>query len=337
MVSPLYDGILFIGAPILGLAMALALLGGFSSPMQPATLFGTKEAWASVFIAAWTYAHLVAVFFRSHLNRDIYRQFQLRFTVVPILLFVGFVSSEWLMVCGAVLIVFWDAYHTAMQNFGFCRIYDAKQGNFSAKSRRLDIMVNQLLYVGPIIGGLSFAPTLKSVEQFASVEWFLPIQVANFLIFVQPRLTQFLVIFGTLFLAYYVYSYWRMSQNGYRVSPQKVAILTSTGVTSVWAWGFLPPFYAFFVTNFYHALQYFGIVWAVEKRTIRSVIGLARSSHGTWIALLLFTVLLTVIGLAAKLYITDTVKWAVALFMVVSVVHFWYDSFIWQAKTVRAA
>ena len=191
MVSPLYDGILFIGAPFIGLAIALAVMDGIGLPwvMRPATLFGSKEAWMSLFIAVWTYAHLCAVVFRSHVNHDMYTRFKTRFTLVPLLLFLGLLFSEWLLVTGIVVAVFWDVYHTAMQNFGFCRIYDARQGSFSPKGRRLDVLVNHLLYIGPIVGGLSLAPTLKVVEQYGSLGWLFPIQAANFFIFIQPRLT----------------------------------------------------------------------------------------------------------------------------------------------------
>ena len=244
MVSPLYDGILFIGAPLIGLAAALAILGGLPWVMRPATVFGTKEAWVSLFIAVWTYAHLCAVVFRSHANREIYARFKFRFTVVPLVLCVGLYVSDWLLVTGIVLAVFWDVYHTAMQNFGFCRIYDARLGSVSEKGRKLDIMVNQLLYVGPFVGGLSFAPMLRAFDQYAEVGWFFPMQAAHFVVFIQPHLTWLLVVFGSLFLAYYIYAYWQLSRQGYRVSRQKVMMLFSTGITSVWAWGFLPPFYA---------------------------------------------------------------------------------------------
>lgn len=337
MVSPLYDGILFIGAPLIGLAAALAMIGGLPGVMRPATVFGSTEAWVSVFIAVWTYAHLCAVVFRSHVNREIYSRFKYRFTVVPLVLFLSLGFSDWLMVTAVVLAVFWDIYHTAMQNFGFCRIYDSRQGSFSEKGRKLDILVNQLLYVGPIVGGLSFVPTLRAFEQYADVGWRFPIQAASFVAYLQPRLTVLFIVGGTLFLVYYVYSYWRLSQEGYRVSRQKVTILFTTGITSVWGWGFLPPFYAFFVSNFYHALQYFGIVWAMEHRNIRRTVGLAGFSSGTWITFALFLLSLIAAGVAFKVYGTDAFRWGLAFFTVISLMHFWYDSFVWQAHKMQTA
>ncbi|NIM29079.1 MAG: hypothetical protein GTO67_14450 [Gammaproteobacteria bacterium] len=337
MVSPVYDGILFIGAPLIGLVFALAMLGGLPWVMRPATMFGSNEALISIFIGVWTYAHLCAVVFRSHLNRDIYSRFKLRFTVVPLALFVGMLLSDWLLVTAVIIAVFWDVYHTAMQNFGFCRIYDSRQGSFSEKGRKLDIMVNHLLYVGPIVGGLSFAPTLNALDQYADVGWYFPIELADFLVFLQPRLTLLFLIGGSLFLAYYVYSYWQLSQEGYRVSRQKVTILFSTGITSVWAWGFLPPFYAFFVSNFYHALQYFGIVWAIENRNIRRTIGLSNLSSGAWITFAVFLLSLVAAGIAFKVYGTGTIRWSLGIFTVISLMHFWYDSFVWQAHKIAAA
>lgn len=338
MISPLYDCLLFIGAPLLGLGIALAVMGGAPLAMEKATVLGTDEAWISIFIAVWTYAHLCAVLFRSHLNREIYGRFRIRFTVVPLALFIGFMVSDLLLVGAVVLAVFWDVYHTAMQNFGFCRIYDARHNaDYSARARRLDILVNQLIYVAPIVGGLSFAIHLTSLNKFQGFGWTLPSEIGAFLVFIQPRLIPLLVVGGSLFLAYYVFAYWRMSQAGYRVSRQKVALLFSVGITSVWAWGFLPPFYAFFVSNFYHGLQYFGIVWAIENRNIRRASRLDRVPYGKLGAFVVFCLLLVVSGYAYKLYGNDALRLGAAFFTVITLMHFWYDSFVWQAHKLKAA
>src|SRR4030095_3303186 len=65
---------------------------------------------------------------------------------------------------------------------------------------------------------------------------------------------------------------------------------------SVGAWGFLPPVQAFFVSNFFHALQYFGIVWWIEKGNIRRSFGLARLEAGGDLALGGFVALLGGVG-----------------------------------------
>ena len=121
-----------------------------------------------------------------------------------------------------------------------------------------------------------------------------------------------------------------MSRKGYRVSRQKVSLLCCTGITSIFAWGFLPPMAAFFVANFYHGLQYFGIVWAKEKTNIRKTFGLNTKNHGSKTALFLFCIVLIVLGLFHV--ILSSLRIALALFTVVSLMHFWYDGFIWSVR-----
>jgi hypothetical protein len=117
------------------------------------------------------------------------------------------------------------------------------------------------------------------------------------------------------------------------VSPQKIAILVTTGATSIVAWGFLPPFKAFFVANFFHALQYFAIVWALEKKTISGMFGLEGKPGGRMAGLLLFLVIIFAVGVARKLFGTRTgLRWALCAGTVCSLMHFWYDGFVWSVR-----
>jgi hypothetical protein len=70
---------------------------------------------------------------------------------------------------------------------------------------------------------------------------------------------------GSGFLVYYVYSYWQLHKRGYQVSFLKVYLLASTGLCSIFTWGFNSFVEAFFIMNFFHALQYFSLVWFSEK------------------------------------------------------------------------
>jgi|TARA_B100001146_G_scaffold222567_1_gene235217 hypothetical protein len=87
---------------------------------------------------------------------------------------------------------------------------------------------------------------------------------------------------------------------------------------------------ASFVANFYHGLQYFGIVWAKEKTNIRKTFGLNTKNHGSKTALFLFCIILIVLGLFHV--ILSSLRIALALFTVVSLMHFWYDGFIWSVR-----
>ena len=50
-------------------------------------------------------------------------------------------------------------------------------------------------------------------------------------------------------------------RQGYRVSMQKVWLLASTALCSIYTWGFDSFGQAFFIMNFFHAWQYFALVW----------------------------------------------------------------------------
>ncbi len=76
---------------------------------------------------------------------------------------------------------------------------------------------------------------------------------------------------GIPFLCYYVFAYWRLQQRGYVVSPQKIGLLVSTGLVSIFTWGFNTFGEAFFIMNFFHAWQYFALVWWSEKKNLTRV------------------------------------------------------------------
>jgi hypothetical protein len=137
---------------------------------------------------------------------------------------------------------------------------------------------------------------------------------------------------GGPFLVYYLFAYWRLAQRGYRVSPQKVALLVATGACSLYAWGFNPFGMAFFVMNFFHALQYFAIVWWAENGNIARLIGV---SNRRWAKPAAFAVILGVgmgYGVLAEQSDSDASTWLFSLFLVISLMHFWYDGFVWSVR-----
>jgi hypothetical protein len=141
---------------------------------------------------------------------------------------------------------------------------------------------------------------------------------------------------GVPFIAYYLYSYWRFYKQGYKISPQKVTLLASTAAVSIYAWGFDTFGQAFFIMNFFHAFQYFGIVWWSEKKTMMGLFRLQNVRWGKWATLALF------LGIGFGYGFWDTVCDSGALAsgldvgwnasIVVSLMHFWYDGFIWSVR-----
>jgi hypothetical protein len=257
--SRYYDGVLFIFSPLIALAIA-ELLTPLRWPFERTEALGGIDSRVGIFIGVFTTAHLLAVFFRSHANPTIFARHRLRFVVVPLVLLLAFGASQWLLLFGFLLAALWDVYHSSMQNFGLCRIWDARLGNDPQAGRNLDRWLAHTLYIAPILAGPSLRKTLESLERFPSLGWDATNNVLEPIVAHQWPAAVVVMVGGALFCVYYVAAYRRLVRAGYRISRQKIAFLLSVGSTSIAAWGFLPPLEAFFVANLFHNLPYFGIL-----------------------------------------------------------------------------
>jgi hypothetical protein len=329
LVSARYDLFFFILAPIVALVLTIAL-ARFPAVLRNETLFGKGQTWAGMFIAVWTFAHLFAVVFRSHGNREIFARFRTRFTWIPLAIFAAMCASDWLMTSGIVLAMLWDIYHTSMQNFGFSRIYDAKAGNPPERGRTLDMLFNHVVYIGPIFVGPSLARNIGIINSYKDLGWEGPSRLFNYVGSVRAELASFVTFAGAAFLLFYVAAYVRLVRNGHRLPLPKLLLLGSTALVSIFAWGALPVFQAFFITNFFHALQYFAIVWATEKKTIQHLFAFGAEPRAA-IGLLGFAVTIFAVGIANYAFGTSN-RVALAAFTLVSLMHFWYDAFIWSVR-----
>ncbi len=330
IVGAVYDWAFFLLPPTLALLIGAGMSGTWFTKEQ-FTLFGTTEPLPYLFIGAFIHAHLFAVFFRSHGNPEIFRQFRIRFIVVPIALFIGMMSSLWVLVSVSVLATFWDVYHSGLQTFGFARIYDGRVGNDPQTGRRLDWWLNHLMYAGPIVAGATMIDHFNDFGEFATVRSVFFTSVPIFMMENQRYFTWAILAAGALFLVFYVVMNVLHHRAGRRVSFQKVFLLASTGAVSIYSWGFNTFGEAFFIMNFFHALQYFALVWAMEKKTMRKRFRLDGFRGGLAVTFALFIGLSATYGILVGA-IQASVRWFYALTLVVSIMHFWYDGFIWSVR-----
>lgn len=333
IVSPAYDWLLFLAPPVLALGLGVAISGsGFAT--DALVVAGEPTTGAGLCIGVLIHAHLVAVFFRSHANPKILRRFPIRFLVIPPLVWLAIALSPWLAILATVVATFWDVWHSGAQTFGFGRIYDRNAGFPVHEARRLDFWLNQLLYAGPILAGATLMEHLVVLEDFETFEDAL----SNFLILVpvdvgqrQRWLTWGVMGGGTVFVAFYVLYYVRLWRRGLKPSWLKVWLYASTGLCSLYTWGLNSWGEAFFIMNLFHAVQYLGLVWATEhggwlKRLRVEAAPLARPLFAT-----VFVALVLGYGLFVETLDTSwTGLWALTL--VVSLMHFWYDAFIWSVR-----
>jgi hypothetical protein len=330
VVGPAYDWALFLLPPLAALWLGVMISGtGFAQDVL--VIAGLETTAAGLAVGALIHAHLVAVVFRSHGNPDVFRRHPYRFVVVPILLWVAIVASPWLAVTATVVATFWDVWHSGAQTFGFARIYDRNAGVPAEVGRRLDFWLNQLLYAGPILAGVTLADHLESFDGYADLgdTFFtaVPAQVLGG----QRYLTWAILAGGTVFVAIYLVAQLRLRRAGHRISGHKVFLVSSTGLCSIYTWAFNSWGEAFFIMNAFHAVQYLGLVWAVEHRRIAGLFRVDGRRLGRPLALVGFLGAILAYGVVAELLDSDlTELWAITI--VVSLMHFWYDGFVWSVR-----
>lgn len=286
---------------------------------------------AGLFLAIFIHAHIMLVAVRSHANPKIFRRHPMRFVVVPIALYALMNSSMWILISVSVLATFWDVYHSGMQTFGFARIYDGRLGNDPKVGRRLDWWLNQVLYAGPILAGVMMMEHFGDFNEFKDVGSVFFTSIPGFMKANHAYIAWPVLIGGTLFTIYYVFAQWRLHQQGHQVSIQKVFLLASTGFVSIYTWGFNSWGEAFLIMNVFHAVQYYGIVWAMEKKNIVNVLRLKGMPFEKTIALAFVLVFTFSYGwFVAAVKVEFHALWSITL--VVSIMHFWYDGFIWSVR-----
>lgn len=337
IIGPFADTFLIIGAPLISVVIAFALYS------LPASYFDVwirsqKFDLRQIFILAFVNAHTFVMYFRSHGNLNIFRSYPFQFTVLPLTLFLLAGLSTTALGIMTLIVVWWDVYHAGMQTFGFGRIYDAKMKNDATVGRTLDWWINLLMVAGPVLSGTNFITHLDNVRdilQFMTVEGstardLLLHRIPDFLQTNQTYIATCMLVGGTGFLIYYVLAYYRLYQSGYHVSWQKVWLLSISSIVSIYIWGFHPLFEAFWVQNFFHSLQYFAIIGFSEHRNLAQMFRVDRFIYGSAIAIAWVVFISFLLGLWAACFASG--NWAGGLLVANSVLHYWYDGFIWSVK-----
>jgi hypothetical protein len=337
IISPVADLFFIIGAPLVTLIIGSLL---FSLPTSSFTvaIHERNVDLRQVFVAVFVNAHLFLVFFRSHANPAIFRMYPFRFIAVPLgMVVLGAMSPAVLGIMGLVGI-WWDVYHSSLQTFGFGRIYDSKQKNDATAGRELDYLMNLLVYLGPVLAGAHFVDHLKIgvphldflAMQESSLNDLLTNRTPAYLEQHQEYLAAAILAISVPFVMYYFYAYYQLMQQGYLVSWQKVWLMVITSSVSIYCWGFHSFIDAFWVMNVFHALQYFAIVAFAEGRNLTQLFHLCRFRFGGTLAILWAISFSLLYGLWSWAFASG--DWFVSMALTTSIMHYWYDGFIWSVK-----
>lgn len=319
--GPLFDALCFWGAPLLAVLFVWAWAD--AAALLPSDAGNVMVGVLVTGVAILTFAHLIAVVPRAYINREVFAQNRRRLTIVPALLLALLFLSPTALAIAAVLAVFWDVHHSAMQNFGIGRIYDLKAGQGGHTLRTTDLALNWLLYVGPIGTGAALLPHLDELQRLEATPLALLAQAPGLATAEAPLIRAAALGAWTIAILVALFAYAAERRRGYRMPAHKLALMLSTGLTSVIAWALSPPFVAFAIVNIFHAVQYFALVWVKEGGRIQE--RLARSP-----ALPIFLGLCAAFGLAYHL--ARSFEVLLAPFIACSLLHFWYDSFIWSVR-----
>jgi hypothetical protein len=332
-VSPLGDALFMYGSPWLALALVHVML---STPafMTDIELGGTTTP-VIVLLTTITFAHLLPVFVRSHINLAIRRAHRFRLYVIPPVLLALLTVWPAAYIVAGVVAGFWDVYHTAQQNFGLGRIYDGRARVAHDLSRRADRIISHALYIGPILAGASMLDHMAELEALDDVGWSLlartPSNASEHI--VALRIVAVLVMAVATF--WYLGVQRRLAQQGLRPSTHKVVLMVSSAIVQLLAWGLSSPLVAFGVVNLYHAVQYFALVWKMEGRSSVKYVHIHSSRVAVLFGLTVVFAAPVAFGLAVTTVVTESAL-INAAFLSVSLLHFWMDGFIWsvRAKTV---
>jgi len=285
----------------------------------------------------------VAVLFRSHGNPAVRARHPWAFFAVPVLLTAAMAISPLALAFCMALTVFWDVYHSSMQTFGLCRIYDAKLGAPPLQGRTLDIWMNHAIYVLPILAGPTATLIISTTHTLRGTPLNFIAAAGSWAIAMQPVMVPYLAALGVGIVILYIVLTGRMVTRGYPLSPVKVGLLVSTAVTCVAASGFDAFGQALLVVNVFHAVQYLALVWFLEQKNILQMFGVPSRPGPRRAALLSWLFLVGtygfVVGVAPKFWREWPHLQTTALIVVtaINLLHFWYDGFIWSVRRQQVA
>ena len=325
IVGPAFDALFFWGAPLAALlgVKAWIALAAVQSDATGSAMMRAMVGFSIIF----TYAHLIAVVPRAYFNRDVFAANRMRLTLVPVLLIAGLVISPALFAIGGTAAILWDVHHSAMQNFGLARIYDMKAGNDPLVLRRTDLRLNWFLYVGPLAAGAALMTHLHALDRLDQTSLAALARLPGILQGQLSAISMIAAIAWAAAIGLAMLSYRRAIKAGYRPPAQKMMLIVSTGLVSLIAWGFSSPIIAFISINIYHAVQYFALVWLKEGQRMKALMGV-----GGHAGLLIFGVACGLFGFAYSLAAISSPKWIGGIFIACSLLHFWYDGFVWSVR-----
>ncbi len=287
--------------------------------------------------------HHLPGFIRAYTDPVLFRRFRTRFLLAPIFVIGTCVLfSAYHLQSLKLILLFWGAWHGAMQINGFLRIYDAKVGSFSPATAWLDWAM--------CLGWFGAGVWHSSIRMIAAFSFFYAaggpsVSPAAFQLF---RQAWDVLTVGTT-IAFGVNA-WRQTRAGRAPNPVKyLAMVSSFGF-----WWFAMVYVdnllvALVLFEIFHDVQYNTLVWVYNQRRVAQ--GITASS----VEKFLFQPAAWKIGFYALLVLgygylgqladyarvqapnllqagTSLIPFWTGLFVASALLHFYFDGFIWRVR-----
>ncbi len=323
ILSPFWDGLLFIGAPVVCI-VALLPLRSFLSSRELAVLL----------LTFFTFGHHLPGFIRAYGDRELFQRFRHRFLLAPPAIFLMVLWFDLRSLHGLLIFISaWDIWHVLMQHYGFMRIYDAKQGAVRQLTSRLDWGVSISWYLTLIAISPHYLHNLLSRAYLTG----LPILPPGLLTTVRGAMVTFSILLTVVYIAHHL----RLRRRGEPVSFRKLLLLGVFLAATYYLYVALTDFLVgFTVWSAFHCLQYYGIVWVFNRNRVdrgspvrafvrflfRPQVGLALLYGGLILA---YGGVNYIVGFTSNESIHRVL---VALIATSNALHYYYDGFIWKVR-----
>ena len=351
IVSPAWDLVYLVLTPLAIVPVVLVAVRQWLSPEQ---MYLAVISFASL-------GHHLPGFMRAYGDRELFARYRWRFLLAPpLVLGLALVFTPpaalrsalelpWTHLHGMELILLvWGTWHGLMQTYGFMRIYDLRQGLNDRTAARLD----HALCVAMFVAGIAFSDTRMFGVAGAMWQTGLPLFGPEALAALRWIVGAASAAVAAVYLAHLVHR----RRQGHAVNTVKLLLAATTG-WFYWYCGRLSTNLLVGVAMFeiYHAVQYNAIVWVYQRRRREKSRAIARPERPVWARL--WTTLQAYRYTALCLYLAaiaayssirfftaqtgdrmfsgdlvDARQWLIALFVASSLLHFYYDGFIWKVS-----
>lgn len=278
-----------------------------------------------------THSHIMLVFLRSHMNISVFKRFPYRFSLIPLFMLGAMWASPVLLAATGFIAVYWDEWHSLMQTFGFGRIYDAKLGNDVNLGRKLDMGLCFVIGLLPHVILLTFIPEdvrTEGLQLYLDLEPEHAEKYGHYFFALRGTF----IYFGIGYIIFYISEYYKLIKKGYKYSTNKFILFAVTGISSSLMAAFYTAADAAYFGNIYHALQYYFIVYISEGSRISGNVGIKKENKTGMILFYIFVVLSGCVLFALVRQKTQGLGLLGAFWILTSLLHFWYDGFIWSVR-----